>query len=156
MGECYESWEEIFSEPQNDEYRIPKFQMILHQKTFRYIFWTGYLTVLITAFLPVARNLDKIKLGPESFHIRLDHLLHLTVYFLICMYFLFGQRKAIKLFKKKSVQKFIVLILLLATVTEVVQLWVPERTFNVFDLVSNVAGVGIGLGAIRMVQDVKA
>jgi VanZ family protein len=108
--------------------------------------------VLITAFLPITGGLDKIHLGPESFHLRLDHLLHLTVYFLICMYFLFGQRKGITLFDKNSFLIFLVLILLLATVTEVVQLWVPERTFNVFDLLSNMVGAGIGMGVVRMAQ----
>jgi VanZ family protein len=68
------------------------------------------------------------------------------------MYFLFGQRKGITLFEKNSIQKFIVLILLLATVTEIVQLWVPERTFNVFDLASNLAGLGIGVGVIVLAQ----
>jgi glycopeptide antibiotics resistance protein len=29
---------------------------------------------------------------------------------------------------------------------------VPERTYNVFDLISNVAGIGIGAGVIKMVQ----
>ena len=126
--------------------------MNLSQKLFRYIFWIGYFLVLITTFLPINGGLDKIHLGPESFHIRLDHLLHLAVYFLICMYFLFGQWKGITLFEKNSLRKFVILTLILAVVTEVVQLWVPERTFNLFDLVSNVAGITIGAGVIRMVQ----
>lgn len=100
---------------------------------------------------PCTGGLDKIKLGPESFHIRLDHLLHLLVYFLISMFYLFGIRKGITLFERHSLKKFILLILLLAIVTEVVQLWVPQRTFNVFDLVSNFAGVVIGVVLIIMV-----
>ena len=133
--------------------------MILPQKLFRTLFWIGYITILISTFVPIAGNLDKIKLGSESFHIRLDHLLHLTVYFLICMYFLFGQLKGFTLFDKNSLLNFLVITLLLATVTEVVQLWVPERTFNVFDLVSNFAGVLIGVVLIIVVlrrQGMKA
>lgn len=42
--------------------------------------------------------------------------------------------------------------MLLGTLTEVVQLWVPERAFNVFDLVSNVAGVTFGVCTIKMIQ----
>ncbi len=37
--------------------------------------------------------------------------------------------------------KFILLILFLAIITELVQLWIPARKFNVFDLLSNVAGL---------------
>jgi VanZ family protein len=124
----------------------------LQGKVYRYIFWIGYFAVLITTFIPVAGELNKINIGTEAFHIRLDHILHLTVYFLICMYFLFGQLKGITLFDKNSLLNFLVLILLLATVTEVVQLWVPERTFNVFDLLSNMVGAGIGMGVVRIAQ----
>lgn len=106
--------------------------------------------VFIMTFLPISGNLNKIKIGPETFQIRLDHLLHFFVYFLICMYYLFGILKNINLFEKNSLRKFVLVIMLLAMVTEVVQLWVPERTFNVFDLVSNVVGLLIGLGVIEI------
>ena len=122
------------------------------KRIYRYIFWAGYVAVLIATFLPVKGGLNKIQIGPDAFHIRLDHLLHLLVYFLICMYFLFGIRKRITLFEKNSLLKFFLLILFLATFTEVVQLWVPERAFNVFDLISNAAGLGLGLFVIKMVQ----
>jgi VanZ family protein len=52
------------------------------------------------------------------------------------------------LFKTNSLKKFTILIFYLGTITELIQLWVPERTFNVFDLLSNIAGLLIGLGVI--------
>jgi VanZ family protein len=64
------------------------------------------------------------------------------------MYYLFLRRKGITLFEKNSLQKFVLFILFLASITEVIQLWVPERTFSALDLLSNVAGVMIGLGVI--------
>jgi VanZ family protein len=125
---------------------------LIRQKIYRYLFWTGYAAVLITTFLPITGELNKINIGPDAFHIRLDHLLHLLVYFMICMYYLFGQMRSITLFRTDSLLKFVLLILLLAIFTEVVQLWVPERAFNVFDLVSNVAGLALGVGVIFLVQ----
>jgi VanZ family protein len=124
----------------------------LFQRLYKYIFWTGYLAVLVATFLPIAGNIDKIRLGRGVFKIRLDYFLHFFVYFLICAYYLAGQLKGLKLFNSKSLIKFILVILLLASVTEVVQLWVPERTFNMFDLLSNMVGVGIGMGVVRMAQ----
>jgi len=68
------------------------------------------------------------------------------------MYFLAGIKIKLSLFNKKPLEKFILLVLFLAIMTELVQLWVPERAFNVFDLLSNVAGVVAGVGVIRMAQ----
>ena len=116
---------------------------------YRLIFWTGYVAVLVAAFVPVAGALNRIHLGPEAFSIRLDHLLHFVAYFLICMYFLAGKMTGLSLFKNRSLTKFIMLVLFLAVITETVQLWVPSRVFNVFDLVANIAGVAAGWGAIK-------
>jgi VanZ family protein len=42
----------------------------------------------------------------------------------------------------------------LAVVTEFIQLWVPSRAFNVFDMVSNVSGIVLGVVIIR-ITDVR-
>lgn len=124
----------------------------MQQRIYKLVFWIGYFSVLIATFVPAVGALNKIKIGSVVFYFRLDLLLHFLVYFLICMYFLFGLKQGFKLFEKNSLRKFILLILLLGVITEFVQLWVPERNFNVLDLVSNVAGVVMGLIVIKMVQ----
>jgi VanZ family protein len=124
--------------------------IILIKILYKLFFWSGCLAVLTTAFIPIAGNLNKIRLGRGFFEIRLDHLLHLTVYFLICMYYLAGQWKGLKLFNTKALCKFIVVMVLLATISEVVQLWVPARTFNVMDWVANMAGILLGVLIIRI------
>lgn len=120
---------------------------------YRLFFWTGYLAVLTTSFITLdGVSLDKIKIGPEVFRIRLDFLLHFVVYLLICMYYLAGRWKDLSLFASNPLIKFILLLLFLAIVTELIQIWVPERAFNVFDLVANVAGIVVGVGVIRRVE----
>ena len=54
----------------------------------------------------------------------------------------------LKLFARNGLLKFSMLILLLAVVTEAVQLWVPSRSFSVMDWISNVAGFLAGVGLI--------
>lgn len=71
------------------------------------------------------------------------------------MYYLLGICKGITLFRREPLLKFILLIVLLAIITEVVQLWIPDRAFNVFDMISNVAGLIAGMGVIKMVQHCK-
>jgi len=68
------------------------------------------------------------------------------------MYFLFGRKFGLKLFENHSFRKFLILILTLATVTEFIQIWVPERAFNVMDWVANVAGIFLGVVIIK-IQD---
>jgi VanZ family protein len=119
---------------------------------YKLLFWLGYFAVLISAFLILPWQLDNIKVGAIDFHIRLDQLLHLLVYFLICMYFYIGQRNGLNLFRKRPLTKFLVYIFILAIITEVVQLWVPYRSFNPMDCVSNASGVIIGLVVMLMLR----
>lgn len=119
-------------------------------RLYRIIFWTGYIAVLITTFLPIGFRVDKFRFGPDAFAIRSDHLLHFAVYLLICLFYLLGARRGLKLFDINPLRKFMVMILLLAIVTELAQLWVPSRAFNVFDGVANVAGVVAGLAVIKI------
>lgn len=121
------------------------------QKLYRYIFWSGYFAVLITAFLPLSINVDKIKFGPDVFEIRLDHMLHFGAYFLISMYYLYGKIKGLRLFRNDSTFSFLAVTIFLATLTEVVQIWVPVRSFNVFDGVANVTGLMAGIGVYKIV-----
>jgi len=104
----------------------------------------GYLGTLIFAFMPIAGDLSKSKVKAIVFKIRLDHLLHFGAYLLICLYYLAGKLFGYRLFETKSLLKFLIIVLLLAIVTEGVQLWVPERKFNPFELLTNVSGIAVG------------
>jgi len=68
------------------------------------------------------------------------------------MYYLAGKMKGLSLFFENSLRKFISLIFFLAIISEIFQLWVPERVFNLFDLIANLAGMVVGVGVIRMAQ----
>ncbi|MBN1185601.1 MAG: VanZ family protein [Bacteroidales bacterium] len=122
------------------------------QKLYRIIFWAGYTAVLFTSILNIKWSLNKIRFNLIAFDLRLDHLLHLSAYFLICMYYLWGQHKGYVLFRNHSRLKFIIATMVLATVTEFVQIFVPARAFNILDWVANVSGIVIGLIVISFVK----
>jgi hypothetical protein len=61
------------------------------------------------------------------------------------LYFFAGQLFGVTLFKENSLKKFILAVLILATITEAVQIFVPSRAFNFFDWLANVIGIVIGL-----------
>jgi|BioPla2DNA2_1021312.scaffolds.fasta_scaffold13883_4 VanZ family protein len=119
-------------------------------KIYKYVFVIGYLGIFVLSFVPVFGNLSSTKIGPESFKIRLDFFLHFMVYLSICLYYLIGRKLGYNLFNKHSFAKFIVLVLFLAIFTEVIQLCIPSRTFNLVDLVSNLIAVFFGIVLIRL------
>jgi len=122
----------------------------LPQKLYKLTFWSGYTAVLVASMLNLPGALDEIRLNMLAFELRLDHLLHFLAYFSICLYFLAGQRKGLALFRNHQLRKFVVATLTLAMVTEILQLWVPTRSFNVMDMVANVSGIALGVIVIKI------
>jgi VanZ family protein len=113
---------------------------------YKLIFWLGYAATFVVSCIPLAGDLSKIRV--LSFQLRLDQLLHFIVYLLIMLFYLFGMRRGLQIFKNHSLLKFFAAIFALATITETIQLLVPARTFNVFDMVANIAGLLTGTAVI--------
>jgi VanZ family protein len=108
---------------------------------YKIIFWFGYAAMLVASFLPIGGNLSS---EHGVFQIRLDYLWHALVYFAVCLFFITGSLLKLKVFEKKNRLKFFLFMVLLATVSEVVQLWVPYRSFNIMDWLSNMTGLALG------------
>ncbi len=119
------------------------------ENLYKIAFFLGYISILVVTFIPVLGNLNSMKIGPDAFKIRLDFLLHFLVYFFICLYYLFGLRLGYKLFYNHAFSKFTIMVVTLAIFTELVQIWVPSRSFNIFDIISNLIGVILGVTFIR-------
>jgi VanZ family protein len=111
---------------------------------YRIIFWSGYGLILLTSLLKIGGNLDKVHINLGAFELRLDHLLHIAVYFVLTMYYTTGQYFGLVLFKKHAMLKFFFLLILLGTITEFVQIWVPYRAFSLADWTSNMLGILVG------------
>lgn len=127
---------------------------VIWNRVYRAVFWIGYLAVFSVTFIKLGGDLHKktIKIITYKFHF--DQVLHSFVYILIMLYYLFGQYSGFNLFKNKSFIKYLTLILFLATITEFIQLFVPYRSFNVFDMVANFVGILAGVMVIRMVKGI--
>ena len=114
------------------------------EKLYRLTFFLGYISVLVVTFVPVFGSLNTIEIGPGIFKIRLDFFLHFAVYFVICLYYLFGLRFGYTLFRKNAFPKFLSIIFRLAILTEVVQIWIHSRSFNIYHLLSHISGIILG------------
>lgn len=118
----------------------------MKQTLYRSIFWLGYLMVLAATFIPLKQDFLRQPVNLITFKVHLDQIFHAVVYLLICLYFYLGHYMGLTLFRRNSVLVFLVMILVLATVTEGVQIFVPARVFNVFDWIANLIGIGMGMG----------
>ena len=51
--------------------------------------------------------------------------------------------------------KLLISLLLLAIFLEIIQIWIPKRSFEFLDMLSNNSGVVIGLGVIQIFNKIK-
>jgi VanZ family protein len=108
--------------------------------------------VFIVAFVPLRMDLHKITINAVAFNLHFDQILHSIVYLMIPLYYLVGQYLGMTIFNDNSFLKFLFAIFFLAIVTEIIQIFVPSRAFNFFDLVANLFGVLIGLLITKCVR----
>lgn len=123
-----------------------------NEKIYRLIFWSGYLMVIIAAFVPIKKDLHTITFDVISCKAHMDQILHSLIYFLICLYFIIGQISDMKLFKVNTLTKFILVTMILATISEAVQLFIPTRVFNFFDWIANIIGIIIGIELMQLLR----
>lgn len=98
------------------------------------VLWVTAILVIPT-LLPI--NFPKYKYLGVIIHT--DYLVHVILFVLLVI--------SLRLvgIKTTSIGVFI-LLLLVSTLAEVWQLYIPHRTFNIYDLISNIIGVLIGYG----------
>ena len=118
---------------------------------YRILFWTGYSMVLLASLVPVSRDLHAINIGPPVLKLHFDQLLHAVVYFIITLYYYIGNAFNIKLLDSNSNLKFFSLAVVLAILTELVQIAVPTRSFNYFDILWNISGILTGAGICSLI-----
>jgi VanZ family protein len=115
------------------------------ERLYRIIFYILCLLVLVSAVIKIGGALDK-KFGIGDLKVRLDHLLHALAYFIFSLYYVAGSYFGLKLFKKRAHVFFFFLLFVLGLLAEVLQIWIPYRSFSLMDLVSNLVGIGVGWG----------
>jgi hypothetical protein len=115
------------------------------EKLYRILFYALCISLLITSAIKIGGAMNKINVGIGDLKFRLDHLLHTLVYFAFSIYYLAGQYFGLRLFKKRTHVFFFSLIFILGFLAEVLQIWVPSRSFSMMDLLANLIGIIAGL-----------
>lgn len=117
-------------------------QLIRHIKPFAGYILAGIVFLILTvSSIPSIPTL-KIKAGDST--IRLDYLIHICEYgFLTFISFLTFSEKDFNIGLKRSLVVVICLIIF-AFADEFHQKFIPGRSYNIFDFVSNVTGIAGG------------
>ncbi len=108
---------------------------------FKYLFWIWLILILTVSSIP---DLPGPELTTEDTLLRWDYLIHGIEYFFLVMFFLFWQGNKMSRISKSFALFTLIGVLLIATLDECHQIWIPGRTFNPMDMYANYTGIVIG------------
>jgi len=109
-------------------------------------FWSYLTTLFLVSVLPSFGKLNEKHVRIVlDYELRLDYLIHIGAYITFFLIYVLSRFVNQPLFKENSLVKIIGITIISAIVTEAVQLIIPYRTFNPFDCLSNIVGVGLGI-----------
>jgi len=113
-------------------------KLLNNKALFKYLFWIWMITLVILSCIPDIPT-QKINIWEEPF--RLDYLEHFLVFGALMGFYIIWKSNENGTFTKNEHLKSLGFLILFAVVDEGIQLWVPGRTFNPLDLLSNISGL---------------
>ncbi len=116
--------------------------ILKNKKLFSFIFWLWVAIILYFTLTPSSPQM-KVDVKEQSF--RLDYLLHFLVYFSLSILYLLWKADNFLNVKVKYLIYFLGGALIVSGLIEYVQLYIPGRSFNPIDYLSNAAGIILGV-----------
>lgn len=103
--------------------------------------------VAIIAFSVIPISKEWRALYKNKF-VREDYLLHFLVFFLGYLLYRLNAREAVDQRSSLWPRALLIFILVIAFLSEYVQLWIPSRTFNWYDMLVNYSGIAFGMAVL--------
>ena len=108
------------------------------------LFWYWLIILLVINVIPLGNDLNTVIHKPSVFKFRLDYLIHFCSFLIFIPLYFIEVRRGGPIFSKKPVLKYIFIVGSSAILFESIQYFLPYRTFNPMDLISNLTGTIIG------------
>jgi len=105
----------------------------------RWLFWGWLIVVLILNVVPLGNELNQ-DLTTKRFIFRLDYVVHSLTFLVFAWIWVLGKIKDVCWFESYEVLKFEGIIFVSAMGIELLQIFVPYRTFNPMDMIANIVG----------------
>ena len=114
-----------------------------------WLFLGWVLAILIFSVIPLSKDLKDLY---ENRFVRGDYLLHFLVFLLGYLIYRLNAREVAKSAGASLPRALLITILVLALLAEAVQLAIPSRTFNLYDVMANYTGIAFGMVAMSMLS----
>jgi len=108
---------------------------------FRTLFWISLATISIASILPQFFP-QYVNISPD-FSFRLDYMLHFLSYFFLASFLMVWKFSNDK--KYKLIFFITICVIIISSIFEIIQYFLPSRTFNPYDMLCNFSGFIIGL-----------
>jgi len=88
--------------------------------------------------------------GKKVFSLRLDYLIHITIFLPFAGIWILGKRRRVRWFERNEALKFSLIVFVAALGFEFLQWFTPWRTFNWVDMAYNVIGAACSILVIAL------
>jgi VanZ family protein len=105
------------------------------------VFWTYALLLLVMNLTP--GNIQTLEMKKIMF-IRSDYFYHATAYAILISLYIMAAFSPHPVFRKFMIASGLIVMIVLATIPEALQNYVPRRRFNWWDMLANFTGLAIG------------
>ena len=104
------------------------------------LFWGWLIVVLVLNVVPLGNETNRGLSGNKIFQFRMDYVVHSLTFLVFAWIWVLGKIKNVCWFESYEVLKFGVILFVAAMGIELLQIFVPYRTFNPMDMMANLFG----------------
>ena len=105
----------------------------------RWLLWGWLMVVLVLNVVPLGNELNQ-DLTTKRFVFRLDYVVHSLTFLVFAWIWVLGKIKDVCWFESYEVLKFGGIVFVSAIGIELLQIFIPYRTFNPMDMIANLFG----------------
>ncbi len=113
------------------------------KRQLQFIFLIYAILLFVASIFPIFGNFSEIKLG-WLFELQLDNLIHFCVFLSFYLLLIIISKNSKTTVTAYNLSIIFIIMQSLAVTTEIVQLFLSYRTFNIIDLISNISGIIAG------------
>ena len=115
------------------------------RRLYLWLFLGWAAAIIVVSVIPLSRDLKDIY---ENRFVRGDYLMHFLIFLLGYLIYRVNAREYGKHEASSSLPgALLIVMLILALLAEAVQLVIPSRTFNLYDVMANYTGIVFGMAA---------